>query len=207
MTKIIADSGGSTQRILPPEGTHAARCFSVVHTGTQKPMKEGFKPKDVVRVSWELPDEKAVFKEGEPEKPFVVSKQYNRSLNEKATLRKDLEGWRGKQFTPEELKGFDVSKLIGVPCMVSIIHKKADNGNTYANVTSVSSVPKSMNVPELTNEKLVFSVLDFKQDVYDTFPDFIQNEIMSSRDMQERGTTTDTESPKEEPAGGDDLPF
>lgn len=202
-TKIIATETGGGQRKLPPSGTHAARCFSVVHTGTQKPDKEGFAPKNVVRISWELPEEKAVFKEGEEERSFAISKQYNLSLNEKATLRKDLEGWRGKPFTADELKAFDVTKLIGVPCMVSVIHKASDNGKTYANVTSVSTVPKSMTVPELSNGKVTFSVNDFDQKVFDTFPEWLQDEVKDSAEFKAMSKPKVEDKSEKE----DDLPF
>src|SRR3990167_3685661 len=37
---------------------------------------------------------------------MTISKFYTLSLSEKANLRKDLEGWRGKSFTESELEGF-----------------------------------------------------------------------------------------------------
>lgn len=203
MAKIIATETGGGQKKLPPAGTHAARCFSVVHTGTQKPDKDGFAPKNVVRISWELPDEKIVFKEGEEEKPFVISKKYNLSLNEKATLRKDLENWRGRAFTADELKAFDVTNLIGAPCMISIIHSASDNGKTYANVASVSTVPKSMTVPELTNSKFTFSVNDFDQKAFDTFPDWLKDEIKDSVEFKAMGKPKEDDKSKID----DDLPF
>ena len=45
-------------------------------------------------------------------------------MSEKANLRKDLEGWRGKSFTESELEGFDLEKLIGSNCMLNIVYNK-----------------------------------------------------------------------------------
>jgi len=43
---------------------------------------------------------------------LMISKRYTMSLGEQSTLRKDLESWRGKKFTPEELQGFDLNACI-----------------------------------------------------------------------------------------------
>lgn len=67
---------------------------------------------------WELMEK---FTEGNfAGKPFLISKYYTQSLGEKANLRKDLESWRGQPFTEEELKQFDLEKLIGVNCYLNI---------------------------------------------------------------------------------------
>jgi hypothetical protein len=74
-------------------------------------------------------------------KPFSCSKKYTASLNEKATLRHDLESWRGRAFTQEELKGFDLEKVIGVNAQVMVMHNTKD-GKTYANVATVTPLGK-----------------------------------------------------------------
>jgi hypothetical protein len=45
--------------------------------------------------------------------PFLVSKRYTLILNEKGNLRPMLEAWRGRKFAPQELKGFDLERLLG----------------------------------------------------------------------------------------------
>jgi len=200
--KIIASAtGGGSTRLLPPSGNFPARCFQVIHTGHHFDQKYG-KMKDILRVSWELVTEKAVFKDGEPEKPFVVNKKYNLSLGEKATLRKDLESYRGKTFTDEELKGFDVSKLINTPCMLQIIHNKVDD-NVYANISAIGSIPKGYVVDGLYNDTLLFSVSSFNKEIFDTLPDFIKTEIMESEEMKDKPIETDATND----APSDDLPF
>ena len=63
--------------------------------------------------------------------------------DEKATLLKDLQAWRGKEFTPEELDGFSLEVLLGKFCMVNITHSDY-NDKTYANISSVSQVPAAL---------------------------------------------------------------
>src|SRR5208337_1405024 len=70
-------------------------------------------------------------------------KRYTLSLHEKAALRKDLESWRGRTFTEEELKGFDVENVLDVPCLLNVIHN-GTSGTVYANVSGIMKLPKSM---------------------------------------------------------------
>src|SRR5438067_5017864 len=137
------NSGGSFQ--LPPEGNHLARCIRVIDLGTQTDAYNG-KPKKHHRVmiGWELPEEKAVFDEERGEEPFLVSKEYTLSLNERANLLHDLESWRGKGFSEAELDAFDISQLLGVVCMVNVIHRVSAKKRKYASVNGITRVPKGM---------------------------------------------------------------
>ena len=50
--------------------------------------------------------------------------------------------WRGRDFTEEEEAGFDVEKLVGVPCTVTVINNAGDDGAIYANVSAVAPSQK-----------------------------------------------------------------
>jgi hypothetical protein len=192
---ILAAEGESKPRIQAPAGSHVARCISVIDLGTQEtPFGEAHK----VRITWELPDEKAVFKEENGEQPFVLSKDYTLSLYEKANLRHDLESWRGRAFTEQELKGFDISRLIAAPCLLSVIHKTSDKGKTYANISSVSALPKGMRCPPMINEAVEYSISDGKSSVYDKFPEWLQKKISGAKEWDADGTKADDD---------DSIPF
>src|SRR5688572_23018431 len=79
-------------------------------------------------------------------KPFLVRRRYTCSLHEKAALRGDLESWRGRAFTDQELQAFDLESLLGVNCLLNILHE-CRNGSTYANVSSIMRLPKGMPAP------------------------------------------------------------
>jgi hypothetical protein len=79
-------------------------------------------------------------------KPFLVRRRYTCSLHEKATLRRDLESWRGRAFTDKELQSFDLETLLSVGCLINVIHE-ARNGSMFANVASVMRLPKGMTAP------------------------------------------------------------
>lgn len=206
--EIIASANSGSNYEPIPAGTHVARCYSMVYLGTIKKEfqgQESYKP--VVRITFELPNETKVFKEENGEQPFVITKEYTLSLGEKANLRKDLESWRGKKFSDDEAKGFDITKLLGVPCMLSIIHTES-KGNTYANIGNISGLAKGMVCPPQVNPTFEFSVTEFDEDKFNSMPQFLQDKIKGSKEYMEYmtgGNKIDEDHSDDETA--DILPF
>lgn len=124
---------------LPPAGTHRGVCHSVHDLGFQTTTWQG-KTKTVHQVVlvWEI--DKALTKGDFAGQPFVVSKKYTFSFYERSQLRHDIASWRGRDFTESELEKFDLNCLAGQQCLITIIHTNK-NGNTYANISSVTAVP------------------------------------------------------------------
>ncbi len=140
---IIVSEGEGKKFTPAPSGTHQAVCFGLWDIGYHD---STFNGKEVTLrkliVGWEIDE---LMEEGEFKgKRFTIYKTYTASLSEKANLRRDLESWRDKVFTDEERKRFDVEKLYGVNCMLSILHKEGKGGKTYANIVSVSKLAKGM---------------------------------------------------------------
>ena len=127
-----------------PEGLHHAVCVDVVDLGV---VATSFGDKHKVRIIWQIEEENP-----DTGRRYDASKQYNLSLHEKSTLRKDLEGWRGVKFTEAQLagedqRGFDIEKLVGVNCQIQIVHDISDDARIWANVQAVVPAPK--NVPKM----------------------------------------------------------
>jgi len=179
---IIARNSGSGTNFEPiPAGSYAARCYSMIHIGTNEETILGtVKRLNKVRVTWELPTETKVFKEENGEQPYVLSKEFTLSMHEKANLRKFLQSWRGKVFTEKEAESFDISVLIGKPCLISVNHKLAKNGNTYAEIAGVNLLPKGMECPPQINESQELTYSDWNQSIFDALPDFIKDKIQTS---------------------------
>jgi hypothetical protein len=115
----------------PPEGVWAAVCVDVADLGMVKNKFDDSKPdQHKCRIVWELSEKM------DDGRPYTTQKTYTVSLHEKASLYKDLKSWRGKAFTPEELAGFDVEKVIGAPCQIVISHEEKD-GLVYGNITAI----------------------------------------------------------------------
>lgn len=125
-----------------PQGLHRAVCVDVLDTWTEeRPQEFGGGLVEKTRIVWEIDERMA---DG---RPFLVSQFYTASLHEKAKLRQHLESWRGRVFSEEELNGFDLENILGVPCQLQVIHHTNKAGKTYANVAGV--VPPSKGQPSL----------------------------------------------------------
>ena len=132
-----------------------------------------------VIIQFELPTE-TIEVDGE-QKPRYMSMTYTMSLSEKAKLRSALETWRGKAFTEDELRGFNLANIVGLPCMLSVIHRQAKNGNTYANIGSISKPMKGMTIPEASSPLVVFDLdADDALDKMQTLPEWVQERIKKS---------------------------
>jgi len=199
----VSDQGGSSNFEKAPQGNHIATCYLVVDMGEQDSTFQGVtSKKNKIRVSWELHGPQM-----EDGRPFSVSKTYTASLNEKAALRKDLEGWRGRAFTQEELAGFDVFNELGHSCMVNVIHNTADNGNVYVNVMTVASLPTGMKAPPLVNPLTKFSIGGSTQAEFDALPDWLRGKINKPGAESYQAPQPDTAPPQHEPQQADDNPF
>lgn len=136
MPSTVSSKGESSFELVPP-GTHYAVCTRVLNLGDQT-TKFGSTPKhfigfDVpaIRVEWE--------KDGvKHEGPAFIGSRYTSSLSPKAILRQHLEAWRGRAFTEEQLAGFDLFSLLGVPAMLSVTH--TEDGK-YANIAAIMGMP------------------------------------------------------------------
>ena len=183
---ILATTNQSKKSIeIIPAGSYSARCYSMIHIGTIEETFNGeTKERNKVRITWELPNELITFNEERGEQPRVIAKEFTLSLHEKSTLRAFLESWRGKSFTDKEANSFDITNLLGVPCLLSITHKTSGNGKTYANIASVSMLPKGMDCPEQINQNQEFTYDNFKEELFDSFPDFIKEKIVMSKEYQ-----------------------
>lgn len=167
MPIMLSDNGGGGDFKPAPDGNHAAVCTQVIDLGVQQ---TSFGDKRQVRLSWEI-DEKR-----EDGKRFAVSRNYTMSLNQKAALRKDIEAWRGKPFTKEELDGFDLEKLLGAPALVNVVHNEKD-GNTYANVSGISRLPKGMLTVAPEADLLCFSCDAPDTAVLEKLPEWLGDKV------------------------------
>lgn len=189
MAIIAPKSGGSNlPKKVTPAGSHVARCYSMIQIGTVESEYLGEKKTlHKVMIDFELPLETAVFREGEPEKPFVISKEYTLSFHEKSTLRSHLQSWRGKAFTDEEAAKFDITKLVGATCMLNVVHKaSADGTKTYANIASISPIPKGLTCPEQVNPTRILAYDSWNQDVFMSLPEWLADKISATPEYKSK---------------------
>lgn len=218
MAFIASDSGGGNFKRVPP-GAYIGRCYSLIDLGTQLTTGQyGEKLQHKLRIGWELFGED---ENGEPltidvdgkTMPLTITKGYTVSLHEKSGLRRDLAAWRGKDFTDDEAKGFDVSKLIGAYCMVNVTTSES-NGKTYSNVAGLTPLPGALKnakpAPVHDNVKFDLDAPDMK--VFATFHEKLQEAIKRSPEwfawQKRHGSDSDTGSDSYDgmPDMGDEPP-
>jgi hypothetical protein len=208
----IVATNNSQPRELIPAGNYVARCFSMIELGTVPENYMGeTKQLRKVRITWELPTETKVFDEKKGPQPLAISKEFTLSMHEKGNLRKMLASWRGKDFTDDEAKSFDITKLLGKPCMLNIIHKpgKSDPSKIYEEIAGVTSIPKGFNVPEQVNKTQELYYDNFNEDLFNSLPDFIKTKMQTSVEwqaMKQPGTKHMIGEPAHV-GDADDLPF
>jgi hypothetical protein len=178
---VSAASGGSFEPRKPiPASAYAAVCDMVVDLGIQPSPAGQYAPKRTVVLRFQIPEHRVeITREGETvELPAVISRTLGLSLNEKSTLYGLLTSWRGKAFTPEELKKFDLSKIAGKAAFVNITHSvKGDR--TYANLTSIMPLPKAIPAPVLEGEALVYSTDAPDPAIFAKLPNWMQEKIQN----------------------------
>ena len=174
-----ASGGGS---IAPVEaGTHPAVCVGLIDIGDQ--FNETYKKSSrKVIIQWEITDETITVDGKEVNR--TISQTYTMSLNERSALYRDLISWRGKPFTDEELAGFDLHKILGVPCLLTITHQDR-NGSTYANISGIAKAMKGMTIKP-TLPLFTFDLDDDPLEKLEGMPDWIVKKIKDSSTYQER---------------------
>lgn len=199
-------TGGSLREFKHvPSGSHVAVCYLIVDCGMQPGSDAYPAPKHKLRIQFELPNEIIKYeKDGiEIEGPMTIGNWYTASMNEKATLRKHLESWRGKSFTDQEAAQFDVSAILGKACLLSVIESER-GGKTYANITSIGGLPKGYPVPTAQNPLLYYGEDSPAADLI-KLPQWLQDKI----NYQLTGPAPAQEAALERIADfqDDDIPF
>lgn len=193
---IVASKTAGADFELPEPGAYPARCFRVIDLGSHMVEFQGTKKtRREIRLYWELLGDERM----DDGRPFSVSKKYTLSLDDRATLRRDLEAWRRKPFSEGELAAFDVAKLAGAPCLLSIVHVER-NGKTYANVGSLMPLPKGTPKPAGVNDVQVFDLSEPDVAVFDALSESMKSYIQESPEFKAWQQAS-------KPAGAfDDLP-
>jgi len=207
------DSGGGTFKRVPA-GAYIGRCYSLIDLGTQLTTGQyGEKLQHKIRIGWELFGED---EQGQPltvdvdgkEMPMTISKSYTVSLHEKASLRKDLAAWRGRDFTDDEAKAFDVSKLVGAYCMVNVTTSET-NGKTYSNVAGLTPLPGALKnaKPAAVHDHVLFDLDNPDMDVFSKLHDKLQEYIKRSPEWARFAKTGTAPASEEHSFAEDDCPF
>ncbi len=180
---------------VPPidAGAYHAICAAVVDLGTQPPNNPQYRARQEVLFMWELPDERREFERDgvRVNEPRIIKRRFPLFLggNKPTELRKMLESWRGRPFTADELNGFDLKNVLGVNCLLTVVHVVKPTA-TYANVGSVSPLIKGTPKRTAETHPLYFTLSDIPDGspcVWPpTMPEWLRGDIMKSAEYLTR---------------------
>jgi hypothetical protein len=197
----VSESGGNDREYkVLPSGPHNGVCQLIADLGLQE---TPYGDKHKVYFRFEVPGERIQYeKDGvEYDVPMSIGATYTLSLNERANLRKFLEAWRGKQFTKEELEGFELTNLLGKPVMLIVTNKIDKEGKTRAYIdtaTRASGEVKGESEPQAFGP----SSPDLDQ-----APNWIQEAIGKGRQRAVADEAKSHVSEPDVPVTDDDIPF
>lgn len=208
--------GDGTKQPILEVGTVPARLVRVIDLGVQaRPAFNGQEkpPAHMVDFTYELLDVFMVDKDGKEieDKPRWISEQFA-IMHPSADLATSTK--RVKALDPENRFDYDLTKLIGQPCMVTIGHKQS-KGKTFANVIGVTPMraKDAEKAPGLKNDPIVFSLDEPDLETFNKFPEWLQEKIKSNLEYKgsklqkllegegapdEDGDNNDWDNPEEE---------
>lgn len=172
-------------------GTYLAICYRFLDLGTHQNTYQGETyDRHEIMLGWETPEETFPDPQTGEVKPLVINKRYTWSMAQTANLRKDLESWRGQPFEKSDFGpgGFNTKKLIGVPCMLTVVRAPNAQGKEYSNVTGIGPIMKSLKgkVPALWNKPqyLSLSHTEFDRELFNSLHDNLKTKIANSPEYQ-----------------------
>lgn len=185
------------ERPLAPAGTHVATLYKIQNLGKriqtfQGKLKEY--PDTLVHFTFELPNELHPFTktqedgtEKEEMLPLVVSREFVFSMGAKSNLRPFVEGIIGTRLSDEEAYAFDLEDLMGMSCLLTLVHKKsADGTRTFVDIAGASPLMKGMEKPIQVNPSKIFDVAVASLDEINALPNWIREKVIISDEYKAR---------------------
>ena len=230
MGLTISDKGGDYESL--DAGRYKAICFKIIDAGTRLESFKGGKPKPrtLVWLYWEVThvqmgdDGEEFWDEVRMEdgRRFSISKKYTASMNDGATLYKELKSWRGKAFTDEDLAGFDITKLLGKTCEFEVVTYQKNDGGTGTAVDGIYKPEGGVKASDTENDQVIFDLDVYCReftgesdaaskemcDVWDDMPDWMKEMIEESMEVKaarSKGSSKPQPAPAADTGGLADL--
>ena len=127
--------------IPAPAGTYVAVCSDWEEMMDQPDRYHPGKTVDMIRIYWQINKIMPGTQQN-----FLVQRTFTANLGPKTNFAKTLTAWLGRPISKEEEdNGFDPETLVGLACLLSIVHSTSDDGTVWANVESVLALPEGTN--------------------------------------------------------------
>ncbi|MGX7703821.1 phage replication initiation protein, NGO0469 family [Methylobacterium sp. Gmos1] len=166
-------SGGSYRQ--PPAGPQPAILYSLIDLGTQEGNYQGrITRKRKINMRFELHGEDCQMDDG---RPMSQGMTFTLSSHPKGALRPFMEAWRSKSFTDEEFEAFDLRKMLGVPCILTLVQD-----GDYMAINGISKLIAGMAPPVQKNPSIYLSLEpgEFQPHLFDGLSEKMKETIRKS---------------------------
>lgn len=201
-------SSSKKKQPLIEVGSYPARVVQIIDLGMQPQSFEGQEkaPSREVLMGYELVDEFVKDDEGndQTDKPRWLSERFPLKNLKIDKARSTL---RYRAIDPDNKCKGDFSKLASLPCLLSVVQEKKKD-KEFNKISGVSSVraKDADRIPPLVNEPIVFLLDDPDIEVFNNFPDWIKETIVSNLEFKgsklqsllSGGTPADEPAPEKE---------
>jgi hypothetical protein len=148
-----ATAGKSGDYTPPSEANHSGVLVAIIDLGTHTETYQDGKKSDVHKIFFVF----ELDEENESGKRHVLGKEVTLTTSPKSTLRKIMEGLRGKAYVEGE--AIDVAKALGRAGLINVKQKKSNRtGNPYAIIESVAPLPKGMAPLKPSHELTIWEI-------------------------------------------------
>ena len=169
---LVAQTSGDYE--LAPVGVYRAVCTRLLNLGIQE---TNYGDKHQIHLAFEI-DENM-----DDGRPFLMMQNYTVSLNPKSRLRKDLEAWRGRAFTAEELGGFDLKTVLGKPLQISVVH--SEDGK-YANIGAMMPLGRGQQALAASGDLLYINSLPEDNASFELLSERMKDRVQSGLDRMKQ---------------------
>ena len=163
-----------------PDDIHDAVCVTVAGIGRQQ---TPYGDKDQLIIVWELPD--LSDDEGIPR---TLSGFYSLSLGSQtkpSNLRKLLEGWRGKAFTPEEERGFELSRILGLSCRLIVSLYSRKDGTPGNRIDGAKRAGSGLDTKPY-HALVYYDAWDHNQESFEKLPEWIATRVVRPHQLADK---------------------
>jgi hypothetical protein len=192
-----------------PVGSHLGRLYSIIDAGTQQNEWEGevkYERKLIFKFELHGDDEAGLPLLTDDGKPLSMISYYNKTLHEKAKLRRHLTSWLKIDFENLE-EDFQIKNLLGKYAMVNVILNKSGKP-TVDSLSSVPTLISKAGFPQGENEIFMFDLDAFDSEKFEKLSPGYKEMIEKSPEYRAiKQGKVPSKSVKSDEAFNDDIPF
>jgi hypothetical protein len=199
-------AGPERERALPEAGQGQGVLVDVIDLGMKADSYQGGEEHLVPKVALVFQTAETNAETG---KRYHVHKEYTVSMGKKSNLRKDLETWRGREYSDDEAKrGVDLASLVGANALLNMVHKVSNqSGKPFVKIIAIGGLPRGMEKIKPQDYERAEFWTDRKREYATKAAPLLDRELRARKARAEAEEALDLAPTGDGPDDEDDLPF